>query len=87
MKYPQNDCSDAPKKYMWRPSIEEVGKQYIHPFVLGFTDGKKIVLREDLGYEKPFVLAHEIEHVKDMRENNENIIDMRAKHNLEYRAA
>jgi hypothetical protein len=88
--YPKSDCLDRsePIRYVFRPRVEEVGKQYIHPFVLGFTDGKKIVLREGLGYEKPFVLAHEIEHVKDMKENSENVIDMRAKHNLDvYRAA
>jgi hypothetical protein len=81
--YSQNDCLDKsePIRYVFRPSVEEVGKHYIHPFVLGFTDGKKIVLREGLGYEKPFVLAHEIEHTLDMRAS-ESVIDNRARSRL-----
>lgn len=83
INYPQNDCLDKsePIRYVWRPTVEDIGKQYIHPFVLGFTDGRKIIIREGLGYEMLFVLAHEVEHTLDMHAS-EYVIDNRARARL-----
>ncbi|MEM7819274.1 MAG: hypothetical protein QXD48_00395 [Candidatus Aenigmatarchaeota archaeon] len=60
------------------PNIEifEIDEHYLPRFVLGMTDGKKIQLKNNLGYFRKFVLAHEEEHIKDM-EASEDVIDKR----------
>ena len=58
--------------------------QYMPSFVLGMTDRTKIWIRKSLKYlEKMFVIGHEMEHINDWYERDENVISQRAARKLD----